>query len=243
MEPLRKAGSAPIRVLVLAALGLPLGACVHDPVATGSIEPVDYRQRHPIVLTDAPRHLDVFVGRAHGGLEPRQRQDVHAFAAEYRRTGKGTISAIVPQGAAPRWAVERTLGAVRQALAEAGVPHGALVVVAYHPDDPALAAPIRLSFARLQAKVASQCGLWPVDLAGGDSVEGWKNRQYWNFGCATQANLAAQIADPIDLVRSRAEVPGDTRKRLNGIEKLRKGEDPSTNWKTEVTKINQSVGN
>ena len=82
-----------------------------------------------------------------------------------------------------------------------------------------------------------------MDLASGASLETWQNRPYWNLGCAYQANLAAQVADPIDLVRARPEDRLDTARRMNAIEKLRKGQDPTTVYKVNATKINSFGGN
>lgn len=228
---------------LLLTLALPLGACVKDRVeATGSLGyPNDYRERHSIVLTDAPRTLDVFTGSSPSGLDRRQRQDVYTFGLDYEQAGKGPMTAFVPlrRDAATR----PTLAAIRDTLEQAGVYRDSLAVVSYTPDDPLLVAPIRLKFARLQAKVAGQCGQWPADLSGGPSTEGWHNRTYWNFGCATQVNLANQVADPVDLVRGRQETPVDTQKRLGAIGKIRRGQDPSTTYKEEAGRINQSVGN
>ncbi|HEX4765570.1 MAG TPA: CpaD family pilus assembly lipoprotein, partial [Lichenihabitans sp.] len=99
--------------------------------------------------------------------------------------------------------------------------------------DPALAAPVRLSFVKLQAKLASRCGEWPEDLASGSNVDGWENRSYYNLGCATQQTLTAQMDDPRDLVRPRAEDPSDVQMRTRAIGDLRgnpvlQGTDPST---------------
>lgn len=244
MQRLCTIGRLPLRALALVVIGLPLGACIRDRLATGSVHfPDDYRERHPIAMVDAPRNLDVFAGGSPHGLDRRQRQDVYAFAADYARGGQGLMTAIVPIGTPRAAETRRTLAAIRGTLADSGLGAGALAVVSYVPDDPALAAPIRLKFNQLQAKVASQCGQWPGDLASGSSIEGWHNRPYWNFGCATQANLAGQVADPVDLVRGRQETPVDTAKRLNAIGKIRRGQDPSTDYKQDATRINQAVGN
>jgi len=64
----------------------------------------------------------------------------------------------------------------------------------------------------------------------GSSVEGWQNKPYWNFGCATQTMVAAQTADPRDLVEPRGEEPSDTIIRARAIDSVRKGTDPNTNW-------------
>jgi pilus assembly protein CpaD len=92
-------------------------------------------------------------------------------------------------------------------------------------------------FQGLKAEVASRCGEWPTDIASGSSIDGWKNTGYPNFGCATQAGLAAQIADPRDLVQARASTPPDETMRLRAIQQVRKGQDPGTDWKTQNTTI------
>ncbi len=75
-------------LLVAAALA---GGCASKGDTTASFAPDDVRERHPIVLKDAPRSLDVFVGRSGAALDPRQNQDVVAFAQEYRRSGRGGL--------------------------------------------------------------------------------------------------------------------------------------------------------
>jgi pilus assembly protein CpaD len=107
--------------------------------------------------------------------------------------------------------------------------------------DDKLAAPIRLSFQALKAKVANRCGEWPQDLASGSSVNGWQNETYWNFGCANQATLSAQVADPRDLANPRGETASYVEMRMRAITKLRMGEDPSTNWRMKPSSIS-SVG-
>jgi pilus assembly protein CpaD len=129
-----------------------------------------------------------------------------------------------------------TIEAVRRALAIGGaaVP---LQISSYPVVNHDLASPIRLSFVALKAKVADPCGQWPSDLASGSSVQGWENKLYWNFGCSYQSMIAEQVADPRDLVGPRAEDPADTQMRSRGISDLRKGTDPTTDWKTKNTSI------
>ena len=97
----------------LVALGLSLTGCGADRVVTGSVYPVDYRERHPIILADRPRKLDVFLNGA--GLDRRQREDVWAFAIDYHNYGKGPIAAQIPTGGGTDFAAQRTLEAVREA--------------------------------------------------------------------------------------------------------------------------------
>jgi pilus assembly protein CpaD len=218
--------------LAALGLGIMLSACAPDRVVTGSTYPVDYRERHPIVLTHAPQNLDLFVSGSR--LGQRQREDLAAFVAEYHRSGEGPMTVAVPE------TPQRGASAVRAALAEAGVP---VAISSYPVTDPTLAAPIHLSFRRLQAKVASRCGLWPQDLGVSDARADAHNTPYWNLGCAMQSNIAAQVADPTDLVRGRAESRVDTIRRMGNVEKLRKGEDPSTIYKQQGATISDAVGN
>ncbi|RVU13748.1 pilus assembly protein CpaD [Methylobacterium oryzihabitans] len=222
------------RLAAAAALALQLGACVSaDRTTTGSIAPATVAGRHPIVLADRPRDLDVFVTGT-GHLDPRQADDLDAFLLEYRRYGRGVLVVEVPSGSqVPGPAVARTAALLRARTAERGVPAREIVVAPYAVADVAVAAPVRLSFQRMQARVAGECGLWPQDL--GVSQPGFSdgNAAYWNLGCATQSNLAAQVADPVDLVRGRQEGRVDSVARTRKIEELRSGKDPSTTWKQD----------
>ncbi|RYC34037.1 pilus assembly protein CpaD [Lichenibacterium minor] len=230
-SPRRAAGA----ILAAAALGGALAGCsnVDRTVATSAI-PVDYHERHPIVLADRPRSLDVFVGTG-DRLDYRQRHDLETFAAEYRAQGRGRIRVLVPRGGVDPAAADATLMAVRRGLAAAGVS-GAIEVGTYRVGDPRLASVLRLSFPELQAGTARPCGDWPEDLGPGDAAFDISNRPYSNLGCATQQTLAAQVDDPRDLVRPRAEEPGDVYMRTRAIQDLRgglgapNGQDPGTNW-------------
>lgn len=234
-SPPRSPRSPRIPALAALVLCLPaLAACNSQEQITGSIYPSDYRDRHPIVLADRPRVLDVFVGGP-GGLVSRERQDIGAFFAEYAKHGTGVMMAQVPRGYGTNPATRRAVETLR---AYAG---GRLAVSTYQPADPNVASPIRLSFRRLQAKVGSQCGLWPDDLGVSEPRQSWRNEQYYNFGCATQANLASQVADPVDLVRGRQESRPDTLRRMYNFDQLRKGKDPSTMWRTEAASVAQGI--
>ena len=235
-------GTRPLLAVVLLA-GL-LGACRADRAATtGSTYPVDLRTRHPIVLADADRSLDIFpTGIGH--LDPRQRADLEAFLVEYRRYGRGALLIEVPRGVSPALAgpVERTGAAIRRLAAEIGVPAGGARIGNYPVANPGLASPLRLSFQRMQAKVADKCGLWPRDLGVSDLRADWSNEPNWNFGCATQANFAAQVADPVDLVRGRPEGRIDSIRRTQDIGRIREGKDPSTQWRQDgQTNVNNAV--
>ncbi|MGF3025174.1 CpaD family pilus assembly protein [Methylobacterium aquaticum] len=221
------------RLLLLAA-SAGLAACAsRPPVTTGSITPATAAERHPFVLSDSPRSLDVFVTGT-GHIDPRQADDVDAFLTEYRRYGRGVLVLEVPRGSqVPGGAVERTLERVRARALTWGVGRREIVVAPYPVANVAVSAPLRLSFQRMQAKVAGDCGLWPQDLGFSDPALNARNENYWNFGCATRSNIASQVADPVDLVRGRQEGRIDSVTRTQNLTDLRTGKDPSTTWKQD----------
>jgi pilus assembly protein CpaD len=86
---------------------------------------------------------------------------------------------------------------------------------------------ITVNYPQLAAQ-AGPCGEWPDDLGPSADRKHFENIQYWNFGCATQRNLAAMVANPADLVQPRAEGPIHAARRSTVLDKYRKGESPAT---------------
>ncbi len=198
--------------------------------------PGDFEARHPIALTSAPTAIDVYA--LHGALDPRTIKNLRAFAERYRAFGSGRIVILTPDARPPEPGV---VEAIRRTLAGAGAA-GRIGVSSYAtPPRNGASPPIRVAFVGLKAEVATPCGNWPEDLASGSSVEGWKNEPYANFGCASQAVLAAQVADPRDFVEPRASGPADVDMRMRAIEAVRDGKDPGTTWTTNLTPIGQAV--
>lgn len=218
-------------VLALAGSAMLLAGCSSMRPTQKAFAPDDYQQRHPIKIAEQLHHLDIFSNGRH--LDQRQQSDLAEFGREFGQRGRGTIHVAVPGHASG------DLSGIRAALSRSGV-RAPLQVTHYQSDPRAGAAPIRLSFMKLQAQVAGQCGLWPDDLAGSKNAETWHNRPYYNLGCSYQSMLATQVADPVDLVRPRAEGPVDVTKRTQDIDALRKDKDPSTQWRKDDVKVKEA---
>ena len=73
-------------------------------------------------------------------------------------------------------------------------------------------ATIRIAYASLNAAVDSKCGEWDEDL-----LDTQQNKNYSNFGCATQNNMASMIAHPADLLGPRGIDNIDATRRTNVI--------------------------
>ncbi|HEY7844889.1 MAG TPA: CpaD family pilus assembly protein [Bradyrhizobium sp.] len=209
--------------VALVGLGLSLGACVHDDRVQVAAVPDDYRLRHPIAVEEANSSIVVFVGQGRGGLSAEQRADVMGLAQSWQHEGTGAINADVPVNTPNARAAADSLREIQSLLEAAGVPPRALVVRRYHPENPRHFAAIRLSYPKIRAE-AGPCGLWPEDLGPSVKDKGYyDNKDYYNFGCAYQRNMAAMVDNPSDLVQPRPETPAYTTRRTEGFEKYRKG--------------------
>lgn len=193
---------------------------------TASI-PNDYRQRHPIAVREKVQSLTVFIGDGRGTLTPTQRGEVGAIAARWRQEATGGIVIEMPVGAANERAATSASREIRSVLAAAGVPGHAIEIRPYRTQDPVRLGTIRVNYPRMAAETGP-CGLWPNDIGPTTDPIYWSNKPHWNHGCASQRNLAAQVADPADLVQPRAETPVLASRRNVVIDKYRKGEPTAT---------------
>lgn len=226
--------------LALALAGASLAGCGNNRIVQESDRGADARLRHPIALVEQPYTMDLFPT---GGatLDDRTINQIISFSQRYRQLGHGPIAMLVPQAGHRQLVDSRALDQIRRELGRYGA--NAPVAVSHYPiENPTLASPVRLTFDGIKATVTHRCGDWPRDLASGSSTAGWDNKTYWNFGCASQAMLAAQVADPRDIATPQGETPADASMRMRAINNVRKGADPTTTWTTKNSNIG-SVGN
>jgi pilus assembly protein CpaD len=152
------------------------------------------------------------------------------LARTWVREGTGGVLAEVPVDSPNARAAAATMGEIRSVLMAGGVPANGIATRPYRPASSQELTPIRLSYTKIAA-TAGPCGRWPDDL--GPSIDDPlynENKQYFNFGCATQRNLAAMVANPSDLVQPRSETPAYTARRIEGFEKYRQGNSTSTTY-------------
>ncbi len=216
----------------LIGLAVALSGCMHtaEEAATTASIPEDYRLRHPIAIEEANKSIVVFVGQGRGGLSAEQRADVIGLAQAWLHEATGAIDADVPVGTPNARMAADSMREIHALLAAAGVPPRGIVVRQYHPENPHHMAAIRLSYPKISAE-AGPCGLWPEDIGPSVKNKGYlENKQYYNFGCAYQRNMAAMIDNPSDLVQARAETPSYTMRRSEAFEKYRKGVSTTTTY-------------
>ncbi|OYX68361.1 MAG: pilus assembly protein CpaD [Caulobacter sp. 35-67-4] len=207
-------------VLLLGAALLTLSAC-----ASARVEPP---VPAPVSRTDSEKWRDQIKvdGRAdeiqlavHAtGVSANQDQALSALVSRWLSAQAREIVVSAPVGggdAAGGMAVQ-----VRERLVFYGAAPGQVRVVGY--DAIGLdRAPLRVGFEIFTAE-GPTCGRWENLTATR------KNEAYGNFGCAVAANLAAQIANPEDLIRPRDSTPIDAGRRDTVVGKYRKGEVTSS---------------
>lgn len=214
-----------LRLLPICGMAAMLAGCFQSSQVAQTEYPTDYKLRHPIVLKEGVQTVEVLVGRSRGGLTARQQADVSSFALRWRAEAGSGVIIDVPQGGPTDRAAADATREIRSIFAAVGVPPNAIYVRHYHPSRTSLAS-IKLNYSRLVAE-AGPCGEWPRDI-GPSLKSGYiENQPYWNFGCATQRNLAAMVENPTDLVQPRGEDPPYAPRRSVALDRYRKGENPS----------------
>lgn len=202
-------------ILLLAASAVLLSACGNSQLTTGSI-PDDYRTRHPIMLAEGEQTLDIPVASGDIRLSTGMKDTVRGFAQNFLSSPAGTIQVQVPHGSYNSTAGRKLGGDIRRTLIAAGVRPQRIRMASYQAAADGDAAPIRLSYVTTKA-MTNTCGEWPADMTNNT----FGNRNWYNFGCASQNNLAAQVANPTDLIAPRGMTPIDAAQRSNVIDGYR----------------------
>ncbi|KXF79039.1 pilus assembly protein [Paramesorhizobium deserti] len=193
---------------LLAALAIS-GCASNRNMTTGAL-PDDYRTNHPITIAEREQVVDIPVSHGDRRLTPSQRSIVQNALVNYRANGSGMVYIMLPSGAPNEAAAYRLSTEIADVLRKGGVRQGNIATETYAAQSPE-AAPIRISYYAMTA-ATGPCGRWPDDL-----LNTAENKHYANFGCANQNNLAAQIANPADLLGPRAPGEIDATRRGNVI--------------------------
>lgn len=164
-------------------------------------------ERHPIAVDSQTVTLTLNAA----SLSETDSARLAAFADAYHANGHGPITITSPSGGA-EGAPE-----IREALNDAGIDYSQMNGATYQAGDE-----IVVSFKRYVA-TPSPCGIWT-----GVKGRNFRNIASPNYGCATQNNLAAMVADPRDLIEPAASDPRDAAAVVRGIEAFREGASTSS---------------
>ncbi len=198
-----------------------LGACASVPPPPDGPATASAADRHRIEVTQAAERLELPVSAGDTTLSSGERASLQSFASGYLRYGHGALVLSTPSGGANAESASVLAHGARMALVEAGVSYAAVAGSTYDASGQS-EAPIIVSFARFEAHAPECAPLWEQDLAHQSNNQAWES-----FGCATQANLAAMVEDPADLLQPRDAEPRDGGRRATVMEAYRDGQ--STN--------------
>ena len=202
-----RVASAPRSDYAAAAAVVLLSGCANrDSITVGSI-PDDYRTNHPIVISEKDEKIDIPVGASDRGATRSQRQTLLGFLDGYDRSAAPVLTIAVPSGSLNELAARAAARDFRRIAIAGGVHASRIAVASYQVSSADVSAPIRVAYSSMRAHT-DKCGRWPEDV-----LETSENKHYANFGCANQNNLAAQIANPADLLGPRASSPIDAERR------------------------------
>jgi pilus assembly protein CpaD len=197
------------------ALAASLAGCANrDSVTVGSI-PDDYRTTHPIVIAEKNQKIDLPVGAGDRGMTGAQRDALLGFLDGYDKSAAPTLTIAAPVGSANQLAAQAASRDFARLAMAAGVKRNRIVMTAYQSAVPEASAPVRVAFVAVRAQT-DKCGRWPEDL-----LQTSENKHYADFGCSYQNNLAAQMANPNDLLGPRKQSDIDAENRGAVIDKYR----------------------
>lgn len=204
----------PPKSLILIAAALALSACASSHRAQLTARTPSELWTDKVKVDKQPESL--LLGVHADGLSPNQSAAVAGFVEEWMRAEGGEITVQAPVGAS-----QRMVAAVQSALIAQGAPTRSVTLASYDPAGDT-AAPIIVVYDRYSVQTP-RCG------------ENWENltrtrnnEAYNNFGCAVTANMAAQIANPEDLLHPRGSTPVDAQRRATVLDKYRQGQTTSS---------------
>lgn len=200
-----------MRALLLTAVATAfLGACAST--AAPDTQPLTPLSRYALRVEPGLDRIALAVHE--DGLSSNQQAALNDLAGRYMASGIGAIRIEGPAGDDP--AASRQTWAVRSALQAAGLPGDRIIVASYAAPDPR--APVLAGFETVRA-VIPNCAAEPRAMEGR-----YSNNSSMGLGCAINANLAAQIADPRDIVGHRPTSPADSGRAAVVFDNYRRGE-------------------
>ncbi len=204
--------------IVLAGVSLfALGACQHSEQELAWAG----RAQTQIVAQEATADLKIDTIVAGEKLGEMERDAVKYFAGNYQQEGHGAVIISRPSNGPDDISAMRAAADARAVMLAEGIASNQIAEGTYDGTG-ARSAPLIISYRTYNAVVPNCPDISSFDVAWTGS-----NLALPSFGCATATNLAAQIANPGDLVGEKRMDPADTGRRQIIFSKYRAGEDTS----------------
>lgn len=220
-----------IKIITLASLAALAAGCAG--AWNGQKQAMTIAEEHPISVDSQVVTLTIDLDRATTDISEIDKARIRAFADAYMTSGHGPLTVTAPSGTSDDFDGQESASDVRKYLHELGVDWASITGATYRAADDR-GRQIILSYTHYVA-TPSACGNW-----AGMRARDYANLRSPNFGCATQNNIAAMVADPRDLVEPAGDAPPDSEARIRGVRSYREGEvtssETDSDIKTEVAK-------
>lgn len=210
-----------IRNAVLLTAALTLSAC-----ATPTPSQPPLYQKNPIQVSESIERLELYSRPDGMSLSARDSDAVAGFLSGFAQFGDGPLYMNMPAHGSP--GVMQTRGLVRNLMGQIGLG-GAPVQEGQYQSHPNMPAPVVISYRRLKT-LPRDCTI------RSDLTRTYSNQPWPEFGCSQNANLAAMIQDPRQLLEPHPMGPADMRRRMTVYDKYIKGESPAS-----ATPPNQTI--
>jgi pilus assembly protein CpaD len=188
------------RFLAVAAL-IALGSCATTPDKSPGMVMPDGAANHPITVEPSYRSLKLDWAPQVGGLAPAEQVQLDAFISDYIAHGNGSIAVSAPAVMGGQDAS----GYFAARINSMGVSRDKILIAAHDAGSGNMQ--VEVNYVSYQAHT-DKCGDWSDDLAF--TLD---NSTPKNFGCSVQQNIAAEVADPRDLLGPRTMGPDDAARR------------------------------
>ena len=221
-------------IFTLGLVGVAAAGCTLPPLNNDARQYYSADQRFPITIEPQVATLAVQVDSGLHRLARGEEARIAMFAERWKTRGQGLVNIATPSGGGGD---DGALAQLKQALAASGVAKDAIQLSTYNPASGETQAPITLSYVAYAA-TAPECGTdWSQNFANDP-----RNVVTPNFGCSTQHNMAALIANPQDLIEPQASAPIDAQRRGAVVEHYQKGEKTHTERDTSDVAYSSKVG-
>lgn len=207
-----------IRLLLTAAAVATAAGC--SSAFNGPEQALSIAEEHPISVDSQIVTLTIALDPSVEDLTQIDKARIRAFADAYLNGGHGPLTVTAPSGASDDLNGQETASDIRRYLYDQGVDWSRITGATYRSGENSRE--LILSYTHYVA-TASECGDW-----SGERARGFRNLRSANFGCATQNNLAALVADPHDLIEPAGSTSADASARVRMLEAFRAGEVTSS---------------
>lgn len=209
-------------ILILPAFALALTVAACGGAAGSGPQPITPTQRFALAVEPGVDRVALAVHET--GLSANQTRALQDMVNRFAAEGATMLTVEAPSGDDP--VAFDVAWRIKGALEAQGVPPYQVQVVTYVAPDPR--APVLVGFDTVRAAVP-RCGTSWTNLGRTGA-----NAGYANFGCAVTANLAAQIANPRDIIQPRGFEPGSAARRSVVFDKFTEGEQTAAVRETMI---------